>query len=178
MKNFKEILLEKLKVTKSNQYSCEADYWNRDMLERLLTFIIYDTDITDSFFDTNKEYKIPEYCITFFSEDEDGNEIDFHGLYQYNKGKNLREIPFEQEDIEDIFGTLDYNDSVNIYYYFNGSNVKTIIYEVYSDGSWYYSIFGDKEVDKVLNLFPDNLVQDEDDVRSLLQAYEFYLKDN
>ena len=178
MKTLKTLLLEKLKVTKSNQYICEADYWNRDMLERLLTFIIYDDDITDSFFNTNKEQKIPEYCITFLLEDEDGNEIDFLGLYQYNKGKNLREISFNQEDIEDIFGTLDYSDHVNIYYYFNGSNVKTIIYEVYSDGSLYYSIFGDKEVDKVLNLFPDNLVQDESDIRSLLQAYEFYLKDN
>ena len=178
MKTLKTLILEKLKVTKSNQYICEADYWNRDMLERLLTFIIYDDDITDSFFNTNKEQKIPEYCITFLLEDEDGNEIDFLGLYQYNKGKNLREISFNQEDIEDIFGTLDYSDHVNIYYYFNGSNVKTIIYEVYSDGSWYYSIFGDKEVDKVLNLFPDNLVQDESDIRSLLQAYEFYLKDN
>jgi hypothetical protein len=178
MKGLKEILLERLKVSKSNQYSYESCDWNWDMLERLLTFIIYDDNITDSFFDVNNGQKIPECCITFFSEDEDGNEIDFPGLYQYNNGKNLREIPFEQDDIEDLFGTLDFGDSVNIYYYFNGNDVKTIIYEVYSDGSWYYSIFGDKEIDKVLNLFPDNLVQDESDIRSLLQAYEFYLKDN
>lgn len=176
MKTLKTLILEKLKVSKSNQYIYDADYWDRDDLEHLLTFIIYNDEITYSFFYTNTEKKIPEYCITFLTEDEDGNEIDFPGLYQYNKGKNLREIPFEQEDIEELFGTLDYNDDVNIYYYFNANAVNTIIYEMYSDGSWYYSIFGDKDVDKVINLFPDNLVQDEHDTRSLLQAYEINSK--
>jgi hypothetical protein len=80
--------------------------------------------------------------------------------------------------MEELFGTLDYNDRINLYYYFNSNNVKTIIYESRLDGSWYYSIFGDKEINKVIDLFPSNLVEIEDDKRSLLQAYEFYLKDN
>ena len=179
MKDFKEILLEKLKVSSNvnnNNYEYKTDYWNRDDFERLITFIIYDDTITDSFFDNNPEQKIPESCLTFYSEDEYGNDIDYNGLYNYNNGNNLNEIKFEQEDIEELFGALDYNDSINIYYY--GNDAKTIIYEMYSDGSWYYSIFGYKEINKVINLFPDNLVQDENDIRSLLQAYEFYLKDN
>ena len=179
MKDFKEILLEKLKVSSNvntNNYEYKTDYWNRDDFERLITFIIYDDTITDSFFDNNPEQKIPESCLTFYSEDEEGNDIGYNGLYNYNNGNNLNEIKFEQDDIEELFGALDYNDSINIYYY--GNDAKTIIYEMYSDGSWYYSIFGDKEINKVINLFPDNLVQDENDTRSLLQAYEFYLKDN
>ena len=179
MKDFKEILLEKLKVSSNvntNNYEYKTDYWNRDDFERLITFIIYDDTITDSFFDNNTEQKIPESCLTFYSEDEYGNDIGYNGLYNYNNGNNLNEIKFEQDDIEELFGALDYNDSINIYYY--GNDAKTIIYEMYSDGSWYYSIFGDKEINKVINLFPDNLVQDENDTRSLLQAYEFYLKDN
>ena len=173
------MLLEKLKVSSNvnnNNYEYKTDYWNRDDFERLITFIIYDDTITDSFFDNNPEQKIPESCLTFYSEDEYGNDIGYNGLYNYNNGNNLNEIKFEQEDIEELFGALDYNDSINIYYY--GNDAKTIIYEMYSDGSWYYSIFGDKEINKVINLFPDNLVQDESDIRSLLQAYEFYLKDN
>ena len=179
MKDFKEILLEKLKVSSNvnnNNYEYKTDYWNRDDFERLITFIIYDDTITDSFFDNNPEQKIPESCLTFYSEDEYGNDIGYNGLYNYNNGNNLNEIKFEQEDIEELFGALDYNDSINIYYY--GNDAKTIIYEMYSDGSWYYSIFGDKEINKVINLFPDNLIEKEDDRRSLLQAYEFYLKDN
>ena len=177
MKDLKDILLERLKVSSNtNNYEYKTDYWNRDDFERLITFIIYDDTITDSFFDNNPEQKIPESCLTFYSEDEYGNDIGYNGLYNYNNGNNLNEIKFEQEDIEELFGALDYNDSINIYYY--GNDAKTIIYEMYSDGSWYYSIFGDKEINKVINLFPDNLVQDESDIRSLLQAYEFYLKDN
>jgi hypothetical protein len=179
MKDFKEILLEKLKVSgNTNNYNYESDYWNRDTLEHMLTFIIYDDEITDSFFDNNPEQKIPESCLSFYPEDEEGNDIDFNGLYEYCKGKNLREIPFEEEDMEELFGTLDYNDRINLYYYFNSNNVKTIIYESRLDGSWYYSIFGDKEINKVIDLFPNNLVEIEDDRRSLLQAYEFYLREN
>lgn len=177
MKDLKDILLERLKVSSNtNNYGYGTDYWNRDMLEHMITFIISDDDITDSFFDNNTEQKIPESCLSFYPEDEDGNDIDYNGLYEYCKGKNLKEIPIVQEDIEELFGELDYSDSINIYYY--GNETKTIIYEMYSDGSWYYSIFGDKEINKVINLFPDNLIEKEDDRRSLLQAYEFYLKDN
>ena len=177
MKDLKDILLERLKVSSNtNNYGYGTDYWNRDMLERMITFIISDNDITDSFFDNNTEQKIPESCLSFYPEDEDGNDIDYNGLYEYCKGKNLKEIPIVQEDIEELFGELDYSDSINIYYY--GNDVKTIIYEARLDYSWYYSIFGDKEINKVINLFPDNLIEKEDDRRSLLQAYEFYLKDN
>lgn len=177
MKDLKDILLERLKVSSNtNNYGYGTDYWNRDMLEHMITFIISDDDITDSFFNNNTEQKIPESCLSFYPEDEDGNDIDYNGLYEYCKGKNLKEIPIVQEDIEELFGELDYSDSINIYYY--GNDVKTIIYEARLDYSWYYSIFGDKEINKVINLFPDNLVQDENDIRSLLQAYEFYLKDN
>lgn len=176
MKDFKEILLEKLKVSNTNNYEYGTDYWNRDMFERMITFIIYDDKITDSFFNNNPEQKIPESCLSFYPEDEEGNDIDYTGLYGYCKGKNLRDIPVEMEDIEELFGELDYSDSINIYYY--GNDVKTIIYEARLDYSWYYSIFGDKEINKVINLFPDNLIEKEDDRRSLLEAYEFYLKDN
>lgn len=177
MKNLKEILLERLKVSSNtNNYGYNTDYWNRDMFEHMITFIISDVDITDSFFDNNPEQKIPESCLSFYPEDEDGNDIDYNGLYEYCKGKNLKEIPIVQEDIEELFGELDYGDSINIYYY--GNDVKTIIYEARLDYSWYYSIFGDKEINKVINLFPDNLIEKEDDRRSLLQGYEFYLKGN
>lgn len=177
MKDLKDILLEKLKVSSNtNNYGYGTDYWNRDMLEHMITFIISDDNITDSFFDNNTEQKIPESCLSFYPEDEDGNDIDYNGLYEYCKGKNLKEIPIVQEDIEELFGDLDYNDRINLYYY--GNDVKTLIYEARLDGSWYYSIFGDKEINKVIDLFPHNLVEIEDDRRSLLQAYEFYLKDN
>ena len=176
MKDFKEILLEKLKVSNTNNYDYGTDYWNRDMFERMITFIIYDDKITDSFFNNNPEQKIPESCLSFYPEDEEGNDIDYTGLYGYCKGKNLRDIPVEMEDIEELFGDLDYNDRINLYYY--GNDVKTLIYEAKLDGSWYYSIFGDKEINKVIDLFPHNLVEIEDDRRSLLEAYEFYLKEN
>lgn len=177
MKDFKEILLEKLKVSSNtNNYRYETDYWNRDMFERMITFIIYDDEVTDSFLNNNSEPKIPESCLSFYPEDEDGNDIDYNGLFEYCKGKNLKEIPIEEGDIEELFGELDYGDSINIYYY--GNNVKTIIYEARLDYSWYYSIFGDKEINKVMNLFPNNLIEKEDDRRSLLQAYEFYLEEN
>lgn len=176
MKDFKEILLEKLKVSNTNNYDYGTDYWNRNMFERMITFIIYDDKITDSFFNNNPEQKIPESCLSFYPEDEEGNDIDYTGLYGYCKGKNLRDIPVEMEDIEELFGDLDYNDRINLYYY--GNDVKTLIYEAKLDGSWYYSIFGDKEINKVIDLFPSNLVEIEDDRRSLLEAYEFYLKEN
>ena len=181
MKNFKEILLEKLKVSKNsnNYYEYTTTYWDRDMFERMITFIIYDDDITDSFFDNNHEEKIPESCLTFYPEDEEGNDIEYNGLFEYCKGKNLKEIPFETEDLEEVFGPLDYSDRVNIYYYGNNTNnVKTIIYEMYLDGSWYYNIFGDKEIGKIINLFPSNLVEVKADRRSLKQAYEFQLEEN
>lgn len=179
MKDFKEILLEKLKVSSNtNNYEYGTDYWNRDMFERMITFIIYDDEVTDSFLDNNPEPKIPESCLSFYPEDEEGNDIDYTGLYEYCKGKNLKEIIIETEDIEELFGDLDYNDEINMYEYGNSNDVKTIIYEARLDGSWYYSIFGDKEISKVLNLFPHNLVEIEDDRRSLLEAYEFYLRNN
>lgn len=176
MKDFKEILLEKLKVSNINNYDYGTDYWNRDMFERMITFIIYDNKITDGFLDNNPEQKIPESCLSFYPEDEDGNDIGFNGLFEYCKGKNLSEIPIEIEDIEELFGDLDYHDKINLYY--NGNDAKTIIYESRLDGSWYYSIFGDKEINKVIDLFPSNLVEMEDDRRPLLQAYEFYLQEN
>ena len=175
MKDFKEILLEKLKVSGNiNYYKYTTVYWDRDMFERMITFIIYDDDITDSFFNNNPEQKIPELCLSFYPEDDDGNDIDYNGLFKYCKGNNLKEIQFEEEDIEKMFGPLDYNDRINIYYYGNHTNdVKSIIYELYSDGSWYYNIFGDKEIVKIINLFPSNLSQVEGDEYSLKQAYEF-----
>lgn len=178
MKDFKEILLEKLKVSNTNNYDYGTDYWNRDMFERMLTFIIYDQRITYSFLDNNPEQKIPESCLSFYPEDEEGNDIGFTGLFEYCKGKNLSRISIDLEDIETLFGDLDYNDEINMYYYGDSNDVKTIIYEAKLDGSWYYSIFGDKEINKVINLFPNNLVEIEDDRRSLLQAYEFYLEEN
>jgi len=171
MKDLKDILLERLKVSSDiNNYDYGTDYWNRDMFERMITFIIYDNKITDSFFNNNPEQKIPESCITFYPEDEEGNDLDYDGLYGYCKGKNLRDIPFEVEDMEELFGDLDFNDRINLYYY--GNDVKTIIYEARLDGYWYYSIFGDKEINKVINLLPSNLVEEPNDRRSLLQAYE------
>jgi len=171
MKTLKTLILEKLKVSSDiNNYDYGTDYWNRDMFERMITFIIYDNKITDSFFNNNPEQKIPESCITFYPEDEEGNDLDYDGLYGYCKGKNLRDIPFEVEDMEELFGDLDFNDRINLYYY--GNDVKTIIYEARLDGYWYYSIFGDKEINKVINLLPSNLVEEPNDRRSLLQAYE------
>ena len=179
MKDFKEILLEKLKVSKNsnNYYEYTTDYWDRDMFERMITFIIYDNDITDSFFDNNPEQKIPESCLAFYPEDEDGNDVDYNGLFDYCKGKKLKEIPIETDDLEELFGDLNYGDSINMYYY--GNDAKTIIHEAYLDGSWYYNIFGDKEIDKVINLLPHNLVEIEDTNRvSLKQNFEFYLRKN
>ena len=64
MKEFKEILLEKLKVSgNTNYYEYTTNYWDRDMFERMITFIIYYDDITDSFFKNNPEQKIPFQCI-------------------------------------------------------------------------------------------------------------------
>lgn len=177
MKDLKDILLERLKVSSDiNNYDYGTDYWNRDMFERMITFIIYDNKITDSFFNNNPEQKIPESCLSFYPEDEEGNDIDYKGLFIYCKGKNLTEITVEDEDLEELFGDLDYNDRIHMYYY--GNDVKTIIYEARLDGSWYYSIFGDKEINKIIDLFPPNLVEIENDRRSLLQAYEFYLEEN
>ena len=179
MKNFKEILLEKLKVSKNSNkyYEYTTDYWDRDMFEHIITFIIYDDDITDSFFDNNPEQKIPELRLGFYPEDEDGNDVDYNGLFEYCKGKKLKEIPIEEEDLEELFGDLDYGDSINMYYY--GNDVKTIIYEVHLDGSWYYNIFGDKEIDKVINLLPHNLAEIKNNNQvSLKQSFELYLRKN
>lgn len=173
MKDFKEILLEKLKLSgNTNNFDYSTAYWDRGMLEHMLTFIIHDDEITDSFFDNNPEKKIPELFLSFYPEDEEGNYIDYKGLHKYYKGKNLKYILFDDEDVEEIFGPTDYNDTINLYYYFVGNNTKAIIFELKVDDSWYYNIFGDKEINKVLNLFPSNLVEVEDDRRSLLQAYE------
>ena len=178
MKDFKEILLEKLKVSKNsnNYYEYTTDYWDRDMFEHMITFIIYDNDITDSFFDNNPEQKIPESCLAFYPEDEDGNDVDYNGLFDYCKGKKLKEIPIETDDLEELFGDLNYGDSINMYYY--GNDAKTIIYEGHIDGSWYYNIFGDEEINKIINLLPNNLEEIEEYRRSLLQGYESYLKEN
>ena len=177
MKDFKEILLEKLKVSGNiNNYDYKTVYWDRDMFERMITFIIYDDNITDSFFKNNPEEKIPEACLAFYPEDEDGNDVDYNGLFEYCKGKNLKEIPIETEDVEEMFGSLDYVDSIHMYYY--GNDAKTIIYEGNIDGSWYYNIFGDKEINKIINLLPNNLEEIEEYRGSLLQGYESYLKEN
>lgn len=180
MKDLKEILLEKLKVSSNtNNYNYETCYWDRDMLEHMLTFIIPDVEITDSFFEHNTDNEISENTLAFYPEDIDGNYLDnYTGIYDYNVGKNFREVPYCQDDIEELFGTLDYNDTVNIYYYTTSNIVHNIIYEAQLDGCWYYSIFGDKDLIKVINLLPPNLVEEPNDHRSLLQAYEFYLKDN
>ena len=177
MKDFKEILLEKLKVSGNiNNYDYKTIYWDRDMFERMITFIIYDDNITDSFFKNNPEEKIPEAYLAFYHEDEEGNDVDYNGLFEYCKGKNLKEIPIETEDVEEMFGSLDYGDSIHMYYY--GNDAKTIIYEGHIDGSWYYNIFGDKEINKIINLLPNNLEEIEEYRRSLLQGYEAYLKEN
>ena len=179
MKDFKEILLEKLKVSKNsnNYYDYETDYWDCDMFERAITFIIYNDDINDSFFENNPEQKIPESILAFYPEDEDGNDIYYNGLFEYLKGKKINEIPIEKEDVEEVFGKLNYGDSVNFYYYGNRTNnVKTIIFEMYSDGVWYYSIFGDKEIDEIINLFPHILSQVEDNKSFLKQAAEIQLE--
>ena len=177
MKDFKEILLEKLKVSGNiNNYDYKTVYWDRDMFERMITFIIYDDAITDSFFDNNPGEKIPESCLAFYPEDEDGNDVDYNGLFEYCKGKNLKEIPIETEDVEEMFGSLDYVDSIHMYYY--GNDAKTIIYEGNIDGSWYYNIFGDKEINKIINLLPNNLEEIEEYRGSLLQGYESHLKEN
>ena len=101
MRTFKEHILEKLKVSGNiNYYECATDYWDRDMFERMITFIIYDDNITDSFFKNNPEEKIPEAYLAFYPEDEEGNDVDYNGLFEYCKGKNLKEIPIETEDVE------------------------------------------------------------------------------
>ena len=177
MKDFKEILLEKLKVSGNiNNYDYKMAYWDRDMFERMITFIIYDDNITDSFFKNNTEEKIPEAYLAFYPEDEEGNDVDYNGLFEYCKGKNLKEIPIETEDVEEMFGSLDYVDSIHMYYY--GNDAKTIIYEGNIDGSWYYNIFGDKEINKIINLLPNNLEEIEEYRGSLLQGYESHLKEN
>ena len=177
MKDFKEILLEKLKVSGNiNNYDYKTVYWDRDMFERMITFIIYDDNITDSFFKNNTEEKIPEAYLAFYPEDEEGNDVDYNGLFEYCKGKNLKEIPIETEDVEEMFGSLDYVDSIHMYYY--GNDAKTIIYEGNIDGSWYYNIFGDKEINKIINLLPNNLEAIEEYRGSLLQGYESHLKEN
>ena len=175
MKDFKEILLEKLKVSGNiNNYDYKTVYWDRDMFERMITFIIYDDNITDSFFKNNTEEKIPEAYLAFYPEDEEGNDVDYNGLFEYCKGKNLKEIPIETEDVEEMFGSLDYVDSIHMYYY--GNTVKTIIVELRIDGSWYYDIFGDKEINKVINLLPNNLTETEEYRSSLLHTYELRYK--
>ena len=75
-----------------------------------------------------------------------------------------------------MFGSLDYVDSIHMYYY--GNDAKTIIYEGNIDGSWYYNIFGDKEINKIINLLPNNLEEIEEYRGSLLQGYESHLKEN
>lgn len=176
MKTLKTLISEKLKVS-SCQYSYGTCMWNRDDLEHLLTFFIYDTEITDSFFEHNTDNKISENTLTFCPEDTEGNYLDdYTGIYDYNDGENFGEIPYNQEDIEELFGTLDYNDTVNLYYYTKGNIITTIIYESQIDGYWYYSIFGDKDLIKVINLLPPNLVEEPNDHRTLLQAYEINSK--
>lgn len=174
MKTLKTLILEKLKISSGScQYSYGTCMWNRDELEHLLTFFIYDTEITDSFFEHNTDNKISENTLAFYSEDKDGNYLDdYTGIYDYNDGENFGEISYVQEDIEELFGTLDYNDTVNIYYYSKGNSINTIIYESQSDDCWYYSIFGDKDLIKLINLLPPNLVEEPNDQRPLLQAYE------
>ena len=129
-----------------------------------------------SFFKNNTEEKIPEAYLAFYPEDEEGNDVDYNGLFEYCKGKNLKEIPIETEDVEEMFGSLDYVDSIHMYYY--GNDAKTIIYEGNIDGSWYYNIFGDKEINKIINLLPNNLEEIEEYRGSLLQGYESHLKEN
>ena len=177
MKDFKEILLEKLKVSGNiNNYNYKTVYWDKDAFERMITFIIYYDDITDSFFKNNPEQKIPESYLGFYPEDEEGNDIDYNGLFEYCKGKKIKEIPIEEEDVEEMFGPINYGDSINMYYY--GTDAKTIIVEAQIDDEWHYSIFGDKDLDKVINLFPHNLTEIEEYRSSLKQAYELYLKED
>ena len=179
MKDFKEILLEKLKVSGNiNNYDYDTVYWDKKAFERMITFIIYDDKVTDSFFVNNPEEKIPESYLAFYPEDEEGNDIDYKGLAEYcleKNIKNLKHIPIEVEDVEEMFGPLDYGNTVYMYYY--GNDAKTIIHEAHLDGSWYYNIFGDKEIDKVINLLPHNLAEDNNQI-SLKQNFELYLSKN
>ena len=169
MKDFKEILLEKLKVSGNiNNYDYDTVYWDKKAFERMITFIIYDDKVTDSFFINNPEEKIPESYLAFYPEDEEGNDIDYKGLAEYcleKNIKNLKHIPIEVEDVEEMFGPLDY-----------GNDAKTIIYEGHIDDSWYYNIFGDKEINKVIDLLPNNLTETEEYRSSLLHAYELRYK--
>ena len=90
MKDFKEILLEKLKVSgNTNNYDYDTVYWDKKAFERMITFIIYDDKVTDSFFVNNPEEKIPESYLAFYSEDEEGNDIDYKGLAEYCLEKNI-----------------------------------------------------------------------------------------
>ena len=107
MKDFKEILLEKLKGSGNiNNYDYDTVYWDKNAFERMITFIIYDDNITDSFFKNNPEEKIPEAYLAFYPEDEEGNDVDYNGLFEYCKGKNLKEIPIETEDVEEMFSAM------------------------------------------------------------------------
>ncbi len=174
MKNILEfikesIVNEKLKITvdKSIEYEPTVVDWDIENLERVLSFFFNDANDVDLFL-SNYTNKVEEYVLSFEYE-------DFKGLQSTSDGRKFKEVDYAIEDFEELFGSLDYSDDVNIYWYDGGNGIRTIIFESFIDGSLYYNILGDKDLKSVLEALPADLGRLDDD-RSLLQAYEINTK--
>lgn len=174
MKNILEfikesIVNEKLKITidKSIEYEPTVVDWDIENLERVLSFFFNDTNDVDLFL-SNYTNKVEEYVLSFEYE-------DFRGLKNTPDGRKFKEVDYELEDFEELFGSLNFGDDENIYWYDGGNGIRTIIFEAFIDGSLYYNILGDKDLKSVLEALPADLGRLDDD-RSLLQAYEINTK--
>lgn len=174
MKNILEfikesIVNEKLKITidKSIEYEPTVVDWDIDNLEHVLSFFFNDIHDVDLFL-SNYTNKVEEFVLSFEYD-------DFEGLKNTPDGRKFKEVDYEIEDFEELFGSLNYGDDENIYWYDGGNGIRTIIFESFIDGSLYYNILGDKDLKSVLEVLPADLARMDDD-RSLLQAYEINTK--
>lgn len=163
------IVNEKLKITvdKTIEYEPTVVDWDIKNLEHVLSFFFNDINDVDLFL-SNYTNKIEEYVLSFEYE-------NFDGLKNTKDGRKFKDVDFEAEDFEELFGSLDYGDTQNIYWYDGGNGIRTIIFEAFIDGSLYYNILGDKDLKSVLEALPGDLGRLDDD-RSLLQAYEINTK--
>lgn len=168
MRNLKDIIAEKLKVNKTgiDIFQCAEAEWKYDVFTNMLDDIAWSKS---TFFE--KVFKgqdtVTEYAFTIFDDDDKFKSIKFEEV------DGLTEIDYDLDHLESSFGSLEHGDHVNMFVY-KKNNDNALVIEMHIDGIYYYSVFAkDKAiVQEFMSCFPDDIDEDPDDIRPLIQAYE------
>ena len=168
MRNLKDIIVEKLKVNKSgiDIFQCAEAEWKYDVLIDMLDDVAWPKY---TFF--AKVFKgqdtVTEYAFTVFDDNDKFKSIKFEEV------DGLTEFDYDLDRFENSFGSLEHGDHVYMFVYKKG-NDNALVIEMRIDGIYYYSVFAkDKAiVQEFMSCFPDDMGEDPDDIRPLIQAYE------